>query len=477
MVYSFDPDIAPMARSLLSLLSFVGFLIAARVTAQTELLLVVGEERSLRASNPVARAVVGEPGSCEVRVEDNGKTVVLLARRPGATGLKLLDAAGSPAAEYLLRIFASSQELLRRDVSERLGGLPGIEVQVEGARVVMRGRAASLDDLNRVRELGREFPEVLDLVAFEASPAAPSAPGTGVPVRVGELAFLVPAASGWTIQAQEGGFRAEHSASGARVEARATRLSRGMPFKEAQALIVADFGQRSAEKPVLLETRGLRLGEHEASLSEWTDTKGNSSYLLIATATPFPINLEYVLLQGSFPAVGTTLGESYLADILRSLGDSSFSARPGTPYVHSRAGFILRYPSGWTVGGETAEAAGFYQNPDNRPVVNVTAERLPGSYPGGAGLARAAAALFQRARVRGAFRVESESDPAGGGPWQRRIVFEGARPLRQLQAILQREDRAYALIFTAEPELFPIHEPAFQQTLASFSALGGGPRP
>jgi len=297
-------------------------------------------------------------------------------------------------------------------------------------------------------------------------------------VRVGELAFLAPAAPGWAIHAQEGGFRAEHPASGARVEARSTRLSHGMSFKDAQSLIVAEFGKRSAEKPLLLETRGLRLGEHEASLSEWMDDKGNSGYLLIATATPFPINLEYVLLQASFPAAGTTAGESFLAEILRNFGDTSFTARPGTPYVHSRAGFLLRYPSGWTVGGETAEAAGFYQNPDNRPVVNITAERLPGSYSGSAGLARAAAVLFQRARARSAFRVESESAPAGGGPWQRRIVFEGARPLRQAQAILLREDRAYALIFTVEPELFPIHEPAFQQTLASFSALGeGGPRP
>lgn len=447
--------------------TITGLLLGTRVHAQTELLLVVGEERRLAVPYAVTRATVDDPSSCEVRLESDGRNVILLARRPGVTGLKLFDEAGAPRGEYVLRIFASPQELLRRDVAERLKGLSGIEVRVEGERVVMRGSATNLDDLNRVRELGREFPELLDLVSFDTGPAGSSPPSAGLPVRLGELALVAPAASGWTIRAEQAGFRAEHASTGARVEAKTTRLSRGMSFKEAQPLIVADLAQKSR----LLETRDIRLGEHEASLSEWIDARGSSRYLLIATATPFPINLEYALVEASFPPAGVPAGESFLAEVLKSLGETGFTPHSGIPYIHGRAGFFLRYPGGWTVGGETGDAAGFYQNPDNRPVVNITAERLPGSYSAQAGLARAAAALFQRARARGVFRVESESAPAGQGPWQRRIVFEGARPLRQVQAVFVREGRAYALIYTAEPELFPIHEPSFEQTLASFRAL------
>jgi hypothetical protein len=446
-----------------------GLLVGA--PAQTELLLVLGEERRLEVSYLVGRAVVEDPSRCELRLESDGKTVVLTARRTGVSGLKLWDDQGVERGDYLLRIFSSAAELLRRDVSERLKGLSGVEVKVEGERVLLRGAARSLEDLKKVREVARDFPELLDLVALDAAPAAPPPPESGTTLRLGEMTVVAPALAGWTLEPREGGFLAGHAPSGARVQARTTRLSRGMSFKEAEALLTSDTAPPEGERRQRLAARSLRLGEHEASLSEWIDARGNSGYLLILTATPFPINLDYVLIEARLPPAGVPAGESFFAQILRSLGDSSFAPRPGIPYLHSRAAFFLRYPRGWTVGGETGEAAGFYQNPDNRPVVNITAERLPGSYPGGAGLARASAVLFERARARGAFRVERESSRTSEEPWQRRIVFEGARPLRQLQAILLREERAYAVILTAEPELASIHEPAFQQTLASFRIL------
>jgi len=444
------------------LLFFVSVGLARASGAQTELLLVSGEEREITPTFAVTRVSLDDPGLCDASVRD-GKTVVLVARKAGSTSLKLFDSTGEVGAEYRLQVFSRQSELLRHDVAALVSGAPGIEVVVIEDKVVLTGAARSAEELARVKDVARQFPEVVDRVVAAAGSADAHV------VRLGELSPALPTHPGWSVTNAAAGFKAEHRSGGAVVSGSLARVGHGMLFKDAEPELLAD------RLSLVVEKQSFRLKEHEASLVSWVDAEGRLGYRLTATATPYPVNLEYVVLEAAFSPAETENGEAYFSSVLASLGAPRLRSPPGVPFVNRRAGFLVRYPAGWTVGGETAEGAGFYQNPDNRPVVNATVERLPGSYRAGDGIARAGGLLFERARSRGVFRIEAEGTAGSTEHWSRQILFERGRPLRQKQVVLIFEPHAFALVLTAEPELFRTYETAFSALVESFRLLAGKP--
>jgi len=126
-----------------------------------ELRLSVGETHVV-GEKDLKRIAVGNAKVVSARRFDRDQ-VLLLAQQPGSTTIHLWFRDGSEK-KWMVRVSPGDNEELLRDVRRWLGKKSNIEVKSVGGRIVIEGKAANVQEAQRVRELAQRSPLIVNLV-------------------------------------------------------------------------------------------------------------------------------------------------------------------------------------------------------------------------------------------------------------------------------------------------------------------------
>ncbi|NOT79539.1 MAG: hypothetical protein HOP07_11150 [Bacteriovoracaceae bacterium] len=96
------------------------------------------------------------------------RQVTLTGLRAGETSLTLRDAAGDIKARYLIKVNATDQSKVVKQIKELLGDIEGLEIGIKGDLVYVGGQIVVPSDIGRVVVILDKYPDVLRLV--ELSP-------------------------------------------------------------------------------------------------------------------------------------------------------------------------------------------------------------------------------------------------------------------------------------------------------------------
>ncbi len=127
--------------------------------ADSTLRMQVGEVRVL-AMPEVARVAVGD-GHVLNAVTTEEKEVIVFARNEGSSALQIWSADGS-RQHYDVEVAPEGARRIEQELREVLGRIPGIQVSTVGDKLLVEGDSLSDDDLLRVDELSRRYPQLLN---------------------------------------------------------------------------------------------------------------------------------------------------------------------------------------------------------------------------------------------------------------------------------------------------------------------------
>jgi len=113
-----------------------------------------GQTRLLRAPG-VERVAVGDGQVLDVKVLEDAGQVLLIARKPGLTDLRVW-AGGRQRAAYLVEVTAAAPAAVLEEVRARIADIEGVEARVVGGKVVIEGQTLRDEDQKRIETLVRE---------------------------------------------------------------------------------------------------------------------------------------------------------------------------------------------------------------------------------------------------------------------------------------------------------------------------------
>lgn len=149
-----------MAVTRFSLLVFICLMLPP-LTAQcaTVLQMQVGEVRVLSA-NDVARVAVGD-GHVLNAVTTEEKEVIVFARNEGASALQIWSSDGT-RKHYDVEVAPEGARRIEQELREVLSRIPGVTVSSVGDKLLVEGDSLSDDELLRIEELSRRYPQLLN---------------------------------------------------------------------------------------------------------------------------------------------------------------------------------------------------------------------------------------------------------------------------------------------------------------------------
>jgi Flp pilus assembly protein, secretin CpaC len=125
----------------------------------TEMVMQVGEVRVL-AVPEVARVAVGD-GHVLNAVTTEEKEVILFAKNEGSSSLQIWSVDGG-RRRYDVNVIAEGAKRLENELREVLGRIPGVSLSPVGDKLLVEGDGLSDDDLFRIEELSRRYPQLLN---------------------------------------------------------------------------------------------------------------------------------------------------------------------------------------------------------------------------------------------------------------------------------------------------------------------------
>ncbi|MCZ4330959.1 type II and III secretion system protein family protein [Castellaniella denitrificans] len=132
---------------------------ALAVAAETPLALQAGEVRVLGIPG-VARVAVGD-GKILNAVSTDDREVIVFARKPGFSTLHAWTADGQ-AYRYAVEVAPEGARQLQDELRSLLERIPGVRVTPLGDKLLVEGDELSDSDRQRLAELGRRYPQLLD---------------------------------------------------------------------------------------------------------------------------------------------------------------------------------------------------------------------------------------------------------------------------------------------------------------------------
>lgn len=130
-------------------------------TSATEISLRIGETYVLSDPN-LKRIAVGSGKIISVkRLEQN--QILLLGVQSGITTIHRWYQDGSQS-KILVRVTAGDNDELLQDVQRWLGPKSSIQIRTVGGRVIIEGRARSVQEAQRIKELAQRSPHIVNLV-------------------------------------------------------------------------------------------------------------------------------------------------------------------------------------------------------------------------------------------------------------------------------------------------------------------------
>lgn len=127
-----------------------------------ELDMTVGHTQVL-SFDRVRRVAVGNGDLADVRVVEDSRQVLLIARQAGVTDMRVWRGNGTMTS-FRLRIAHRPVGLVTDELSERLAEVEGVAVRSDGRRVVIEGRTYNDEDTARVAAASKAYPEAVNVV-------------------------------------------------------------------------------------------------------------------------------------------------------------------------------------------------------------------------------------------------------------------------------------------------------------------------
>lgn len=134
----------------------------ARAAYDHELEMTVGHTQVL-SFNRVARVAIGDGSLVEVRVVDNTRQVLLLARAAGVTDMRVWHG-NNELSSYQVRVVQRPLSTVAEQVATRLDRVEGVSVRIQGQQVLVEGRTLNETDSARVAAVLTSFPEAVNAV-------------------------------------------------------------------------------------------------------------------------------------------------------------------------------------------------------------------------------------------------------------------------------------------------------------------------
>lgn len=126
-----------------------------------DFLLIVGETATL-PEREIRRIAIGNGKVVSVRRLENDQ-LLILGLQPGSTSMHLWFKDGTELRRRI-RVLHGDQDELVSDIKKWLGKSSSIEVKSVGGKVVIEGRARSVQEAIRIKELSEKSPHVVNLV-------------------------------------------------------------------------------------------------------------------------------------------------------------------------------------------------------------------------------------------------------------------------------------------------------------------------
>ncbi|WP_298016605.1 pilus assembly protein N-terminal domain-containing protein [uncultured Castellaniella sp.] len=131
----------------------------AAAASETQISLQAGEVRVLGIPG-VARVAVGD-GQIVNAVSTDDREVILFARKPGFSTLHAWTADGQ-VSRYAVEVAPEGARQLRDELRAVLERIPGARITSLGDKLLIEGDELSDADRQRLAELGRRYPQLLD---------------------------------------------------------------------------------------------------------------------------------------------------------------------------------------------------------------------------------------------------------------------------------------------------------------------------
>lgn len=135
---------------------------ATQAAATSNVLRVVQGQSRIETIDGARQVALGSSNIADVKVISGGNELLLTGLREGMTTLTVWRQGG--VDHYLVRVLGRDPRLLADDLTQIVAGLPGIQVEVVGERVMLSGRALTAADFRKVEAIAAAYPDVLNLV-------------------------------------------------------------------------------------------------------------------------------------------------------------------------------------------------------------------------------------------------------------------------------------------------------------------------
>jgi pilus assembly protein CpaC len=129
--------------------------------------LAIGETKIVSAKD-VRNYSEGVAGIIDIKLTADASQFVIAGKRPGSTTLLLIKNDGSQIT-LNIDVFLRSPQVVERELSQLLEGLPGVQVRRVGAHIVIDGTVATDGDLKRVAHVASLYPNQVDTLVQLAS--------------------------------------------------------------------------------------------------------------------------------------------------------------------------------------------------------------------------------------------------------------------------------------------------------------------
>lgn len=139
--------------------------------ATNEINLVVGENKTISAVG-VKNYSEGIKGVADIKLTTDNNKFVIAGRKPGTTTLLLINK-DDTTTNWVINVFARSPEVVRREITQLLGEMPGIRVRRVGSRFFIEGGVGTEGDAKRIEKIAGLYPgQVESLVVVGQGGAA-----------------------------------------------------------------------------------------------------------------------------------------------------------------------------------------------------------------------------------------------------------------------------------------------------------------
>lgn len=150
-----------LSATLLLIVSLIGFAPSSYANPAEEISLTIGETHLL-PSHSLKRVAVGNGKVVAARRIERDQ-VMLIGQQQGSTSLHLWFRDGTQQ-RISVKVSPGENEALLQDVRRWLGPKSSVEVKSIGGRVVIEGRARTVQEAQKIRELAQRSPSIVNLV-------------------------------------------------------------------------------------------------------------------------------------------------------------------------------------------------------------------------------------------------------------------------------------------------------------------------